>query len=107
MLFKGFFGVCPGTSDSTNPIAMKTIQKDTIFTNVARTTDGKVYWEGLDEEIIKKNQLISWKGMNWTKTSNEPAAHPNSRFCAPIENCPIRDSEWNNPEGLEFRIILK
>jgi phosphoenolpyruvate carboxykinase (GTP) len=79
---------------------MKTIQKNTIFTNVACTTDGRVYWEGLNNEIVKDVQLVSWKGKKWTKNSGEPAAHPNSRFCVTIENCPIKDPEWNNPEGL-------
>jgi phosphoenolpyruvate carboxykinase (GTP) len=77
---------------------MKTIEKNTIFTNVAQTTDGRVYWEGLDDDN-RGDHLISWKGKDWNKDSNEPAAHPNSRFCAPIINCPNKDPEWDNPEG--------
>jgi phosphoenolpyruvate carboxykinase (GTP) len=104
---KGFFGVCPGTSDQTNPIALKTIQYNTIFTNVAHTQNGQVYWEGLDDDMISKGQhLISWKGTDWTKDSKEPAAHPNSRFCAPAEQCPIIDPQWENPNGVPISAII-
>ncbi|CAF0716729.1 unnamed protein product [Brachionus calyciflorus] len=103
----GFFGVCPGTSDYTNPIAMHTVKKDTIFTNVAHTDDGRVYWEGMDDNMVSHGEhLISWKGKDWTKDSTEPAAHPNSRFCAPASNCPIIDSEWQNPEGVPISAIM-
>ncbi len=104
---KGFFGVCPGTSMHTNPIAMKTIEHDTVFTNVAQTEDGGVYWEGMGDSMVSQGQrLQSWKGKEWTKESKEPAAHPNSRFCAPAENCPIIDPEWQNPEGVPISAIL-
>lgn len=104
---KGFFGVCPGTSMHTNPIAMKTIEHDTVFTNVAQTSDGGVYWEGMDDSMVNNGQkLTSWKGKEWTKEMSEPAAHPNSRFCAPAENCPIIDPQWENPEGVPISAIL-
>jgi len=104
---KGFFGVCPGTSMQTNPIAMKTIQYNTIFTNVAHTPDGRVYWEGLDDSMVANGEkLISWKGKDWTKDSTEPAAHPNSRFCAPAENCPTIDPHWESPEGVPISAII-
>lgn len=103
----GFFGVCPGTSEHTNPIGLKIIQYNTIFTNVAHTTDGKVYWEGLDDEMVSHGEhLISWKGKDWTKDSKEPAAHPNSRFCAPAENCPTIDPNWENPEGVPISALI-
>jgi len=103
----GFFGVCPGTSDFTNPIAMKSMQEDTLFTNVAHTEDGKVYWEGLDDNMVSKGQhLISWKGKDWTKDCDEPAAHPNSRFCAPARNCPTIDPQWENPKGVPISAII-
>lgn len=104
---KGFFGVCPGTSEQSNPIALKVIQYNTIFTNVAHTADGGVYWEGLDDEMISHGEhLISWKGKDWTKDSKEPAAHPNSRFCAPAENCPNIDPDWEKPEGVPISAII-
>lgn len=76
----GFFGVAPGTSNASNPIAMKTIFKNTIFTNVAKTSDGGVYWEGLEDEIEENVEITDWLGKPWNKkTSKTPAAHPNSR----------------------------
>jgi phosphoenolpyruvate carboxykinase (GTP) len=104
---KGFFGVCPGTSDKTNPIALKIIQYNTIFTNVAHTEDGKVYWEGLDEDAVAKGKhYLSWKNRDWSKDSSEPAAHPNSRFCAPAEQCPIIDPDWENPDGVPISALI-
>ena len=104
---KGFFGVCPGTSEETNPIALKTVQYNTIFTNVAHTSDGKVYWEGLDDNMVSHGEhLISWKGKDWTKDSTEPAAHPNSRFCAPAEQCPIISPDWENPDGVPISALI-
>ncbi len=103
----GFFGVCPGTSEQTNPIGLKIIQYNTIFTNVAHTTDGKVYWEGLDDNMVSHGEhLISWEGKDWTKDSNEPAAHPNSRFCSPAENCPTIDPQWQNPNGVPISALI-
>jgi phosphoenolpyruvate carboxykinase (GTP) len=88
-------------------MAMQTIKYNTIFTNVAHTSDGKVYWEGMDDHMIDQGQhLISWKGKDWTKDSKEPAAHPNSRFCAPAEQCPIIDPQWESPEGVPISAIL-
>jgi len=104
----GFFGVAPGTSKSTNPIAMKTIMKNTIFTNVAKTSDGGVYWEGLEKEIsTDKVDITSWLGeQHWQKASGKPAAHPNSRFCTPAGQCPIIDPAWEDPEGVPIEAIL-
>ena len=104
---KGFFGVAPGTSAHTNPNALKTIESNTLFTNVALTENDEVYWEGLDDSMVNNGQhLTSWKGKDWTKDSKEPAAHPNSRFCAPAEQCPIIDPEWENPEGVPISAII-
>jgi len=84
----GFFGVAPGTSTSTNPVAMNTIFKNTVFTNVASTSDGGVFWEGMDKPAPGVN-VTSWTGKPWTSESSEKAAHPNSRFCSPATECPI------------------
>lgn len=103
----GFFGVCPGTSEQTNPNGLKTVQYNTIFTNVAHTQDGKVYWEGLDDSMVSHGEhLVSWKGQDWTKNSTETAAHPNSRFCAPVSQCPIIDPNWESPEGVPISAII-
>lgn len=103
----GFFGVCPGTSEKTNPIAIKTMKYNTIFTNIAVTDDGHVYWEGLDDDLISKGQhLTSWNGKDWTKDSKEPAAHPNSRFCAPASQCPIIDPQWQSKNGVPISAII-
>jgi len=99
----GFFGVAPGTSFQSNPIAMQTIFKDTIFSNVAMTPDGGVWWEGMGE---KPKTCIDWKGKPWRRTSNTPAAHPNSRFCTPLINCPAIDPAWEDPEGVPIKAIL-
>ena len=102
----GFFGVCPGKSTKTNPNAIKSMQENTIFTNVALTDDGDVYWEGIDNDELKNKKMTSWKGEPWTKDSKEPAAHPNSRFCAPANQCPIIDPEWENPKGVPISAII-
>jgi len=103
----GFFGVAPGTSKSTNPIAMQTILKNTIFTNVAKTSDGGIFWEGLEKESQSGVNITSWLGeKNWTKASGKPAAHPNSRFCTPASQCPIIDPAWESPEGVPISAIL-
>lgn len=103
----GFFGVAPGTNNATNPNAMSTVQSNTIFTNVAKTDDGAVYWEGLEKEKSDDVQITSWLGeTNWTKASGKPAAHPNSRFCAPASQCPIIDPAWEDPKGVAIDAIL-
>jgi len=102
----GFFGVAPGTSTATNPVAMQTIFKDTVFTNVARTRDGGVYWEGLEKEVDASSGVVDWHGDPWTPGSGMPSAHPNSRFCAPAAQCPIIDPQWESPEGVPISAIL-
>ncbi|XP_049725578.1 phosphoenolpyruvate carboxykinase, cytosolic [GTP] isoform X2 [Elephas maximus indicus] len=102
----GFFGVAPGTSVKTNPNAIKTIQKNTIFTNVAETSDGGVYWEGIDEPLAPGVTLTSWKNKEWSPEDGEPCAHPNSRFCTPASQCPIIDPAWESPEGVPISGII-
>uniref|UniRef100_A0A8D3BE78 phosphoenolpyruvate carboxykinase (GTP) n=1 Tax=Scophthalmus maximus TaxID=52904 RepID=A0A8D3BE78_SCOMX len=95
----GFFGVAPGTSDKTNPYAMATIAKNTVFTNVGETSDGGVWWEGLDPPAAGVT-LTDWHGKTWKQGSSTPCAHPNSRFCAPAAQCPIVDPQWESEEGV-------
>ncbi|XP_032560845.1 phosphoenolpyruvate carboxykinase, cytosolic [GTP] isoform X2 [Chiroxiphia lanceolata] len=102
----GFFGVAPGTSVKTNPNAIKTIFKNTIFTNVAETSDGGVYWEGIDEPLPPGVTVTSWKNKDWTPDNGEPCAHPNSRFCSPAKQCPIMDPAWESPEGVPIEGII-
>lgn len=102
----GFFGVAPGTSDRSNPNAMRTIQRNTIFTNVAETSDGSFFWEGLEEELKPGVKVTDWLNEPWSPGSGKRAAHPNSRFCAPASQCPIIDPEWENPEGVPISAII-
>lgn len=103
----GFFGVAPGTSAQTNPNAMSTVIKDTIFTNIASTSDGGIFWEGLENEVDKNSDIFDWHGNLWKLgDSKNPAAHPNSRFCAPAINCPILDEKWEDPNGVPISAIL-
>ena len=100
----GYFGVAPGTSYESNPNAMKTVMKDTIFTNVARTPDGDVWWEGKDGPIPA--EVIDWKGNPWTSKSPEKAAHPNSRFTAPARNNPWLSKFADDPDGVPISAII-
>lgn len=101
----GFFGVAPGTSYDSNPIAMKTMEAgNTLFTNVALTDDGDVWWEGIGGETPK--HLIDWKGRDWTPDSDEKAAHPNSRYCVPIAQCPVASPDYDDPKGVKVSAIL-
>ncbi|NYJ73318.1 phosphoenolpyruvate carboxykinase (GTP) [Allobranchiibius huperziae] len=100
----GFFGVAPGTNEHTNPHAMTTINKgNSVFTNVALTDDGDVWWEGLENEPA---HATSWKGEDWTPDSGELSSHPNSRYCTPIEQCDILADEYNDPQGVPISAIL-
>lgn len=100
----GFFGVAPGTGMKTNPVAIETMKSNTIFTNVALTENGDVWWEGLTDDAPQR--LIDWTGNAWSPMSGTPAAHPNSRFTVSLAQCPTIDAAWDSPDGVQLDAIL-
>ena len=109
LTINGVYMICSvsGTSMKTNPNAMKAVQKNTIFTNVAELSDGGFWWEGLEKEVPLDGQNVTdWKGNPWQPGNKTLAAHANSRFCTPASQCPIMDDDWESPNGVPISAIL-
>jgi phosphoenolpyruvate carboxykinase (GTP) len=100
----GYFGVAPGTSEKSNPNALECVRRDTLFTNVAMTPDGDIWWEGMDGEVPE--ELTDWQGNPWKRGSETKAAHPNSRFTAPMKNNPVLSDQADAPEGVPISAII-
>lgn len=102
----GFFGVAPGTSLQSNPNAMKTIEKNTLFVNTALVDHKEVWWEGLDTKKLEGRSVVDWQGHPWSIKSKTPASQPNARFTTPASQCPIIDPNWENPQGVPISAII-